>query len=78
MRKDRFVAFGGMDSPVFLSAFACDFFNASVNMPLVVIHKLSRCRHTRREAGIQCHGWRAQIRPCILDSGTNPSGTDLH
>ncbi|MDD1618834.1 MAG: hypothetical protein LUQ52_04840 [Methylococcaceae bacterium] len=37
--------------------------------------QMRRCRHTRREAGIQCHGWRAQIRPCILDSG-NPCRND--
>ncbi len=35
-------------------------------------------RHTRLEAGIQCHGWWALIHPWILDSGTNLSGTDLH
>jgi len=32
-------------------------------------------RHTRREAGIQCHGRRVQIHPCSLDSG-NPCRND--
>ena len=30
---------------------------------LIVIHTLQVTRHTRREAGIQCHGWQSQIRP---------------
>ena len=38
----------------------------------------AQARHTRREAGIQCHGWQAQIHPWSLDSGTNLSGIDLH
>jgi len=36
---------------------------------------LKNRRHTRREAGIQCHGWQALIRPWRLDSG-NPCRND--
>jgi len=35
----------------------------------------AQIRHTRREAGIQCHGWQAQIHPWSLDSG-NPCRND--
>ena len=38
----------------------------------VAIHKY---RHTCLEAGIQCHGWLAQVLPCGLDSG-NPCRND--
>ncbi|MGZ8186785.1 MAG: hypothetical protein ACXWTL_10100 [Methylobacter sp.] len=28
----------------------------------------AQARHTRRETGIQCHGWQAQTHPRPLDS----------
>ncbi|MDO9423014.1 MAG: hypothetical protein Q7T40_02345 [Methylobacter sp.] len=42
------------------------------------LQQTKKARHTHREAGIQSYGWQASIHPWSLDSGTNPSGTDLH
>ena len=37
----------------------------------------AQARHTRREAGIQCHGWQAQIHPWSLDSGNSCRNDDF-
>jgi hypothetical protein len=35
-----------------------------INDGLILLCQInSQARHTRREAGIQCHGWQTQIHP---------------
>jgi hypothetical protein len=47
-----------------------------LNHRLILLCQINgQARHTRREAGIQCHGWQAQIHPWSLDSG-NPCRND--
>ncbi len=40
-----------------------------------ILSDYAQDRHTRREAGIQCHGWQAQTHPWSLGSG-NPCRND--
>jgi hypothetical protein len=53
--------------------------SASFFRGLILLCQINtQARHARREAGIQCHGWQAQIHPWSLDSLRALTGPAIH